>query len=136
MSWVIDTCVILDVLEDDPDFGRASALLLERHLPEGLSVCPVTQVELAPAFAGDLTHQRRFFQQAGIDDRCGWSLADTELAHAAWHRHIVERRSGLQPKRPVADLLIGAFAMNRLGLITRNPKDFRGHFPDLTILEP
>lgn len=136
MSWVIDTCVVLDVLEDDPDFGMASARLLQQRLAEGLSVCPVTQVELAPAFEGDLTVQRRFFQEAGIDDHCGWTVADTETAHAAWHRHIAGRRAGTMPKRPVADILIGAFAVNRRGLITRNAKDFRKHFPSLEILEP
>lgn len=136
MSWVVDTCVVLDVLEDDPEFGMESARLLEQHLPEGLLVCPVTQVELSPAFAGDLAEQRRFFQQAGIDDHCGWTIADTETAHAAWHRHIAGRRAGTMAKRPVADILIGAFALNRSGLITRNAKDFRKHFPTLEIREP
>lgn len=135
MSWVVDTCVVLDVLEDDPDFGMKSARLLEERLPEGLSVCPVTQVELSPAFGGDLAEQRRFFRQAGIDDLCGWTSADTEAAHHAWHLHIAGRRTGSLPKRPVADLLIGAFAVNRRGLITRNAGDFRKHFPSLEILE-
>lgn len=26
MSWVVSTCILIDVLEDDPDFGRASVL--------------------------------------------------------------------------------------------------------------
>jgi len=136
MSWVIDTCVVLDVLEDDPEFGLKSARLLEQRLSEGLSICPVTQVELAPAFRGELVHQRRFFSRAGIDDRGGWTVADTEVAHAAWHRHIEGRRARKVPKRPVADILIGAFAVNRRGLITRNSRDFRKHFPELEILEP
>ncbi len=136
MSWVVDTCVVLDVLEDDPEFGMASARLLQERLAEGLSVCPVTQVELAPAFEGDLALQRRFCLEAGFDDRCAWTVADTEVAHAAWHRHIAARRAGAVAKRPVADVLIGAFAMNRLGLITRNARDFRKHFPSLSILEP
>ncbi len=136
MSWVVDTCVVLDVLEDDPEFGMKSASLLEERLPDGLSVCPVTQVELAPAFAGLIGEQRLFFAQAGIDCLCGWTLADTEAAQHAWHLHITGRRAGTLPKRPVADVLIGAFASNRRGLITRNARDFRKHFPSLEILEP
>lgn len=50
MTWVVDTCVVLDVLEDDPQFGRASAKLLENLLRDGLAVSPVTMVELAAAF--------------------------------------------------------------------------------------
>ena len=136
MIWVVDTCVILDVLEDDPDFGLHSARLLEERLAEGLGICPVTHVELAPAFGGDLDAQKHFLDQAGIDYRGGWTLADTEAAHRAWHLHVAARRSGTLAKRPIADILIGAFASNRRGLITRNPRDFCKNFPTLQILEP
>lgn len=136
MIWVVDTCVILDVLEDDPEFGLRSARLLEQRLAEGLGICPVTHVELAPAFGGDLGAQKCFLDQAGIDYRGGWTLADTEAAHRAWHLHVAARRSGTLAKHPIADILIGAFASNRRGLITRNPRDFRNNFPDLQILEP
>jgi predicted nucleic acid-binding protein len=136
MSWVVDTCVILDVLENDSEFGLRSAQLLEERLAEGLSISPITHIELAPAFNGDLEDQKRFLDQAGIDFRSGWTLADTEAAHRARHLHVTARRSGTLAKRPIADILIGAFASNRRGLITRNARDFRANFPDLKILEP
>ena len=136
MTWIVDTCVVIDLLENDPDYGLRSARLLETRLPEGLAVSPVTQIELAPAFDGDLAAQKHFLSQAGILHHLGWTVADTEAAHCAWQRHITARRAGILPKRPIADLLIGAFAANRRGLITRNPADFRKNFPHLTILEP
>ena len=136
MTWIVDTCVVIDLLENDPDFGLRSAQLLEAHLAEGLAICPVTHIELAPAFEGDLAAQNSFLAQAGIHHHFGWTIADTEVAHRAWHHHIADRRAGALPKRPIADLLIGAFAANRRGLITRNPGDFRKNFPSLTILEP
>jgi len=136
MTWIVDTCIVIDLLENDPDFGLRSARLLEARLAEGLAICPVTQIELAPAFDGDLAEQKRFLALAGINDHPGWTLADTEAAHRAWHLHIAARRAGTLPKRPIADLLIGAFAANRRGIITRNPVDFRENFPHLTILEP
>jgi len=46
------------------------------------------------------------------------------------------RRAVKISKRPVADLLIGGFAANRQGLITRNPDDFHRWFPKLVIREP
>ena len=136
MTWVVDTCVVIDVLENDPSFGLRSATLLEQKLGDGLSICPVTFVELAPAFEGDLEQQERFLEQAGIDSRSGWVAADTRTAYQAWHLHIAARRSGILPKRPIADVLIGAYASNRRGLITRNPRDFRRNFSDLKIIEP
>lgn len=136
MSWVIDTCVVIDVLENDPAHGLASARLLQRLLPGGLVVAPVTMVELSPAFGGDLTHQKTFLQIAGVAWDDPWTLADTERAHPAWHAYIAAKRLATTPKRPVADILIGAYASNRTGLVTRNAADFRRWFPRLKVREP
>lgn len=134
--WVVDTCVVLDVLENDPSFGLRSAKLLERLLPDGLCVPPVTMVELSAAFGGDLLEQKRFLDQAGISYGEQWTSADTEASHKAWNAYVQARRSEKVAKRPVADLLIGGFALNRDGLVTRNPADFKRWFPKLTIREP
>lgn len=136
--WVIDTCVILDVLLNDPKFGMPSAKLLEKLLPAGLTIAPVTMVELSPAFGGDITEQKNFLSQAGISYGEPWTMIDCEASHIAWNAYIqAKRRSkGIIPKRPIADLLIGGFAQNRKGLITRNPTDFRTWFPMLTIRHP
>jgi len=39
-------------------------------------------------------------------------------------------------KRPIADVLIGAYAMRRSGLITRNANDFTMWFDKLAIVDP
>lgn len=134
--WVVDTCVVLDVFENDPQFGRVSARLLERLLADGLTVSPVTMVELAAAFDGDLAEQNHFLAEAGIAQPETWTMADTAAAQAAWHAYVRARRMDRTPKRPVADILIGGFALNRQGLVTRNAADFRRWFPRLVIREP
>lgn len=134
--WVVDTCILLDIFENDPQFGEASAALLQTLLAAGLAVSPVTMVELSAAFSGDLAEQKRFLDLAGISYAQPWTAADTEAAHAAWHAYVRARRLDRIPRRPIANLLIGGFAANRQGLITRNPGDFRRWFPNLTIREP
>jgi hypothetical protein len=136
LMWVVDTCVVLDVFENDPQFGLVSARILEKLLADGIAVSPVTMVELSAAFAGDLAEQNRFLDEAGIFHTEAWTVADTEAAHRAWNSYVENRRSDKVPKRAVADILIGGFAMNRQGLITRNPTDFRRWFPKLLIREP
>lgn len=136
MAWVVDTCVLIDVLEDDPRFGKASALALDRYAEEGLTVCPVTYAELAPAFDGDLALQDEFLAGVGVNFRQEWTWEDTLCAHESWHSFIRRKRSGLAPKRPLADILIGAFSRRHQGLITRNPEDFRAAFPDLDVQIP
>jgi hypothetical protein len=49
---------------------------------------------------------------------------------------VQKRRARLALKRPVADGLIGAFALRFQGLLTRNTADFSSLLPGLTILEP
>jgi predicted nucleic acid-binding protein len=136
MPWVVDTCVLIDILEDDPQFGRASALTLDAQAENGLVVCPISYAELAPAFGGDSVLQDQFLSGVGADYRQDWAWDDTLCAHEAWNRFIQRRRAGLLPKRPLADILIGAFASRYEGLITRNPEDFKNVFPKLTLQVP
>lgn len=134
--WVIDTCIVLDILENDPEFGRASAQLLQKLLPQGLSISPITMVELSVVFSGDIIEQKYFLDQAGISYVEAWTAADTERACTAWNFYIVAKRQAQTPKRPVADILIGGFAANRSGLVTRNTRDFKRWYPLLKIIEP
>jgi len=136
MTWVVDTCLVIDVLEADPEFGRPSALLLDKYAPEGLTLCPISYVELAPAFLGDTRRQNEFLTDIGIHYSTGWEWKDTQTAHKAWERYVGLKREGRLGRRPVADVLIGAFAAGRLGLLTRNPDDFKPLFPKLQVITP
>ena len=134
--WVVDTCVVLDVFENDPQFGKDSAKLLEKLMPAGLAVSPVTMVELSAAFDGDIEEQKRFLEGAGISHAEPWTAADVDASHKAWNAYVSSRRTDKVPKRPIADILIGGFAVNRNGLVTRNKSDFHRWFPNLPIREP
>ena len=136
MAWVIDTCLLIDVAENDPSFGVASATLIDSKRPEGLTICPVTYVDLAPVFNGDAKALDEFLLKLGANWPETWTLADTTTAHDSWHRHVLAKRSGKVPKRPVADILIGAFASRFDGLLSRNPADFRPIFPKLNLVVP
>jgi predicted nucleic acid-binding protein len=136
MSWVIDTCLLLDIGQDDPRFAANSEKLLESKAPDGLVVCPVTFVELAPAFGGQLQPLEEFLHNLGIDYREDWTWEDTRRANAAWSIHVQRRRKNAVPRRPVADVLIGAFASRFDGLLTRNSADFLSLHPGLKIVEP
>lgn len=133
--WVVDTCVLIDVLEDDPAFGRSSAQALKDRLSGGLVIAPVTYIELAPAFGGSIALQEEFLRGAGVRGE-PWTTPDTSAAHQAWNRYVVSRRKGGITKRPVADVLIGAFALRFEGLVTRNTADFKSLFPRLKLCDP
>jgi predicted nucleic acid-binding protein len=136
MTWVVDTCLVIDVLEGDPDFGRPSAVLLDKLAGEGLCLCPVSYIELAPAFLGDTHRQNTFLANIGVQYSIPWDWSDTQCAHKGWDHFVTLRRTRKLGRRPVADILIGAFASGRKGLLTRNPADFKTVFPKLTTVSP
>jgi predicted nucleic acid-binding protein len=136
MAWVVDTCLLIDLAIDDPKFFPASARLLDGKQADGLAVCPVSVVELAPVFAGQLAAVEEFLEKLNMPWPEAWTSADTQAAFIAWNRYVAGKRQGSVAKRPIADVLIGAFAMRFQGLLTRNSSDFRQLFPSLPILEP
>lgn len=125
MAWVVDTCVLLDIHCGDPHFAQSSADCLTKYLSDGLVISPITYVELAPAFGGNMKLQEQFLREVGVDWPSPWLLQDTINAHYLWFSHIEKKRSNSESKRSIADLLISAFAQRFKGLITRNPKDFK-----------
>jgi len=136
MAWVVETCLLLDIGLDDPEFAEGSENLVLKMSSSGVVISPVTFVELAPAFGGNMDALKNFLVGLGIDFEEIWDVSDTENAAAAWAEHILKRRSGGGLKRPVADVLIGSFALRFEGLITRNAKDFQKLFPNLRVFEP
>lgn len=132
MAWVVDTSVLIDIYLPDPAFAQSSAECLAAHLPDGLTISPVTYVELAPAFGGDAALQNQFLVEVGIEWQEPWMLQDMLAAHTLWASQVAKKRSGHSGKRPVADVLIEAFAQRFQGLITRNPK----HFTTVAVVVP
>lgn len=131
MAWVVDTCLLIDIAEDDPDWGRKSAKRLDSKITDDLVICPVSYVELSPVFEGQMNLQDEFLKNLGVSWIEPWLWQDTKTAHDAWFRYIQQKRSGKSSKRPIADILIGAFAMRFDGLLTRNETDFAKLFPSL-----
>ena len=71
-----------------------------------------------------------------VSGREPWTAADTRAARRAWHEYVTRRRASPTPKRPLADVLIGALALRFDGILTRNEADFRQLFPTLKVLTP
>ena len=136
MTWVVDTCVLIDVFRGDKTFAAMSSMALQSKLDDVLTVAPITYVELSPEFNGDAAAQDAFLDAMWIHRDFNGSKEAVLLAHKAWHEHIMRKRAGRARKRPIADVLIGAYALQKGGLITRNEADFRTLYPTLTIFNP
>ena len=136
MSWVVDTCVIIDIYCGDPVFAEPSAVLLDQKREDGLVIAPISYVELAPSFKGDCEAQDEFLNDLGISVNFENKRDVVLAAHKAWYDHISRKRDGKDVRRPIADALIGAYALSCGGLITRNDADFSALYPELKIINP
>ena len=136
MIWVVDTCVVIDLVERDGEFGAVSAAALASKIDDSFVIAPITYVELGPVFDGDRERQDAFLKESWIDFDFAGNKDAVLAAHKAWYEHVLRKRKGEVTKRPIADVMIGAYALQKGGLITRNEDDFRSLYPDLTIYNP
>ena len=136
MIWVVDTCVVIDLVERDSEFGAVSAAALASKIDDSFVIAPITYVELGPVFDGDRGRQDAFLKESWIDFDFSGNKDAVVAAHKAWYEHVLRKRKGEVTKRPIADVMIGAYALQKGGLITRNEDDFRSLYPDLTIYNP
>ncbi len=133
---VVDTCILIDIADDDPTYALASTECLVKHLAGGVLLSPVSYVELAPVFDGSTQLLDEFLAGVGVDASEVFTALDRVAAFRAWARHITDKRTGQTRRRPVADALIGALAVRHDGLMTRNGADFRSFYPTLRIVDP
>jgi predicted nucleic acid-binding protein len=133
VSTVVDTNVILDVLNDDPRFASASIRALREALGDGaLMACDVVWAEVGAWYAP-------LEDTAYVMDRFGIRFAalDPEVAAAAgrvWQRYRTEQGTR---ERMLPDFLIGTHAWMRADrFLTRDRGFYRTYFKCLKIVDP
>ena len=136
MIWVVDTCVVIDLVECDGEFGAVSAAALASKIDDSFVIAPITYVELGPVFDGERERQDAFLKKSWIDFDFAGNKEAVFAAHKAWYEHVLRKRKGETLKHPIADVMIGAYALQKGGLITRNEDDFRSLYPMLNIYNP
>ncbi len=130
MITAVDTSVLIDVLEGDPEFGQASASALAQASRDGaLVACEVVWAEVATAYQpaqevlGDLAALGLRFN--------AMTEASALEAASAWARY---RSAGGKRLRIAPDFLIGAHAASQADrLLTRDEGFHRQHFNKLRV---
>ena len=130
-EWLVDTNVLIDIINDDPQFAEASTEMLGRCAESGILVVnPVIYGEVGAICDSleelDSLLPRELFRR----DDLIWEA--TFLAGQAFRRY---RKNKGQKKRVLANFLIGAHAsVAGFGLISRD-NGYRKYFK-LELLNP
>jgi predicted nucleic acid-binding protein len=139
MRTAVDTSVLLDVLGADPAFGLASRAGLRAAYDAGALVASdVVWAEVRANFPSDPAFEEAM-AALGVQFLPLTPLA-ASLAGSLWREHHLRRRRDVtreDPKRMVADFLIGAHAQIQADtLLARDRGFFRSCFTGLRVTEP
>ena len=130
---LVDSNVLLDVIQDDPDWADWSGGQLAMAIDRGpVIVNPVIFAEVALAFDTQDELDRYFRPSDYVRRELPWSAA--MLVAKAFLRY---RRSGGTKITPLPDFYIGAQAqVEKLTLLTRDPRRYRTYFPGVRLIVP
>ncbi len=132
MVTAIDSSVLLDVLLDDPNYGRNSKAALQTARAEGaLIICETVLAEVAPALSEE--DMCRFLSDCPLGFVA--SSQDSALMAGDMFRRYLER--GGKRGRILADFIIGAHAqLHSSRLLARDRGYFRDYFRNLKLWDP
>ena len=131
-AYVVDTPILLDILENDPEYGASSAALLDRYSDASLHIS--SYFELAPAFDGKRSLQDEFLGQIGVVLSHQNVRETGPLVYRAWARYYRRVKALGGQAFQFVPCLLGTLACCYDGIITRRGAIYRAIFPDLNVI--
>lgn len=132
-ATLVDSCVLIDVLADDPLWADWSIDQLEKQGQRGpLVINPLILAEISPRYerADDL--EAALAGLPLVREHLPW-----DAAFLAGQAFRVYRLGDGVKTSPMPDFYIGAHALVRgMSLLTRDVKRYRSYFPKLSIIGP
>lgn len=130
---LVDTNVLLDVLQDDPEWAEWSiGQLRAQVLVHALAINPVIYAEVSLSFS-------TIEALDAVVERMALRLEETPRAalFLAGKAFLQYRCAGGRRTQVLPDFLIGAHAaVNGWPLLTRDARRFRTYFPRLEVIAP
>lgn len=137
MRTAIDTNCISALWAGEPTASRAAELLAAARSSGGLAIAAPVFCELLAYPGATERFVEEFLRVGGID-------TDFQIAENVWReagrrfaRQAARRRgaTGREPKRLLADFIIGAHALRQADrLLTFDPSRYRRDFPELSLV--
>lgn len=130
---LIDTNVLIDVLEDDPAWRDWSLHQLRAHAQvHQLVINPVIYAELSLAFDSVQT-----LDEAIDTMQLNYQETPRPALLLAGRAFLKYRRAGGTKANVLPDFFIGAHAaVLNCGILTRDSRRYRHHFPRVTLVTP
>ena len=133
MSVMVDSCVFLDIFTQDSQWFEWSFRALGNAADEGtLVINPVIYSEISIRF--ERVEELESLLPPEVFE---YRSIPREAAFLAGKCFLQYRKGGGRKMQPLPDFFIGAqAAVERLPLLTRDPRRFREYFPSLALVCP
>ena len=130
---LVDSCILIDVLADDPQWADWSLDQLEHCAALGpLVINPLILAELSPRFERASDLEAALAGLPLVREALPW-----DAAFLAGQAFKVYRQAQGTKSSPMPDFYIGAHALvGNLRLLTRDAARYRSYFPNLAVVAP
>ncbi len=133
MTILVDSCVLLDIITEDPQWFDWSSQTLEKYANSNqLMINPIIYSEISIGYQKieevESVLSPEIFKRAALP----W-----EASFLAGKAFLKYRRSGGQRSLPLPDFFIGAHVMiENWHLLTRDVKRFTHYYPKIRLIAP
>lgn len=130
---LVDSCILIDVLADDPHWAEWSITQLEQLAAQApLVINPLILAEISPRFERAADLEAALATLPLVRQPLPWDAAF--LAGQAFK--IYRQQKGVK-KSPMPDFYIGAHALvSGMRLLTRDEGRYKSYFPTLNVIAP
>ena len=130
---LIDSNVLVDILQDDPDWQEWSeARLTDARRAGSLVINPLIYAEVSAGYPTQRQTDQALSAAYYRRENLPW-----EAAFSASRAFLAYRRSGGPRRSPLPDFYIGAHAeLKGYTLLTRDAARYRSYFPTLKVIAP
>lgn len=136
MQYLVDPRLIVDILENDPKWGKRSAKLIDDHSDDLLVLAPISYLALGPAFMGMRTMQDEFLANLGITIAQRTPIDVMHAAYKAWVAYQQDNPNAKGIGSAFDSLYVGALALMYDGILTRQGSLYRKYYSTLRVFEP
>lgn len=132
-ATLVDSCVLIDVLADDPKWADWSIKQLDRLGQQApLIINPIILAEISPRFERAADLEAALAALPLMREALPW-----DAAFLAGQAFKIYRQACGSKTSPMPDFYIGAHALvKNLQLLTRDAPRYRSYFPQLKIISP
>ena len=136
MKYLVDSRLIVDVLEGETEAARRALALFKAHAQDELLLAQVSYVALSSSFLGIRSMQDAFLGNLNVKVAGDAPMEVLDAAYTAWSRYRDDNPEDAEADSAFNTLYVGALGLLYDGVMTSRGSFFKKYFETLNVVEP